>query len=86
MTDLEWHDNYHQRLREQHRWVGGVEQRRCQRCDTYKPTGEFTVRRAGTFQGYCRECARTYRREWVAANRDEFNAKRRARRAQGFNA
>ena len=82
----EWHDNYHQRIREQHRWVNGVEERRCQRCDTYKPLDAFTIRRAGTFHGYCRECAKAYRREWVARNRDEFNARRREKRARGLNA
>ena len=82
----EWHDNHHQRLREQHRWFAGVEERRCQRCDTYKPLDAFTIRRAGTFQGYCRECAKAYRREWVARNRDEFNARRREKRARGLNA
>lgn len=82
----EWHDNYHQRLREQHRWIEGVEHRRCQRCDTYKPTTAFTIRRAGTYHGYCRECAKAYRRQWVADNRDEFNARRRERRRAGYNA
>jgi hypothetical protein len=81
----EWHDDHHQRLREQHMWIDGVEHRRCQRCGTYKPTFDFTIRRAGTFHGYCRPCALEYRREWVARNREEFNAKRRAKRAAGFN-
>jgi hypothetical protein len=80
----EWHDNHHQRLREDHRTIDGLEHRRCQRCRDYKPLDAFTVRRAGTFHGYCRECAKAYRREWVARNRDEFNARRRARYAAGL--
>jgi hypothetical protein len=81
----EWHDNYHQRLREHHRSVDGVERRRCQRCREWKATACYTIRRAGTYHGYCRDCAKAYRREWTARNRETFNAKRRAKRAAGFN-
>src|SRR5664279_3748113 len=82
----EWHDNHHQRLREDHVWIDGVEHRRCQRCSTYKRLGEFSIRRAGTFHGYCQDCVNAYRREWVGRNREQFNARRRERAAQGLSA
>lgn len=68
------HDDYHQRLREDHRVVAGVEQRRCQRCDEYKPPGEFQRRRAGTYQGYCKPCQRDALAEWRARNRERHVA------------
>lgn len=80
----EWHDNHHARYNEQHRWVDGVEQRLCQRCAEWLPLRDYHVRRAGTWQGYCRPCQRAYRREWVARNRDAFNAQRRDRYARGL--
>jgi hypothetical protein len=74
LVTAEWHDNYHQRLREDHRFVDGVEQRRCQRCQEYRPLGEFDSRAAGTFQGYCHRCRTEYLREWRARNREHHNA------------
>jgi len=64
-----WHDNYHQRLREAHRWVNGVEERQCQRCREWKQLSEFHPRRGGTYQGYCKECAKAYLREWKRRRR-----------------
>lgn len=81
-----WHDDYHQRLRENHRTEpDGTVTRRCGRCSEYKPLAAFTIRRAGTYQGYCKPCAATGVREWKVAHRDEFNARRRERRQLGFN-
>ena len=74
LVTAEWHDNYHQRLREDHRDIDGVEHRRCQRCDEYKPLTEFKRRKTGTYQGYCQPCQREYLREWRAANREHHNA------------
>lgn len=70
----EWHDDYHQRLRERHRTVDGVEERECQRCNVWRPLADFSRRAAGTFQGYCKLCVRAYLREWRAANREHHNA------------
>jgi hypothetical protein len=64
------HDDLHQREREDHKVIAGVEHRRCQRCDTYRPLDQFHVRRAGTRQGYCRVCAAAYLREWRRRRRD----------------
>ena len=81
LVTVEWHDDYHQRLREDHRTVRGVECRRCQRCRRYRPLGEFKQRRAGTYQGYCVACSRAYLAEWRARNRERHNAYMRAYRA-----
>lgn len=74
------HRDHHGRDREDHTLIEGVEHRRCQRCDTMLPLDEFAVRRAGTYQGYCRDCQREYLREWRAANRERHNAYMRAYR------
>ena len=76
-----WHDDYHQRLREDHRITGGVEQRRCQRCEQYKPLDEFYARVAGTYGGYCKVCSREYLQEWRAKRREHHNSYMRAYRA-----
>ena len=75
-----WHDNYHQREREDHRTLEGVEQRRCQRCQEYKLLSCFKRRKAGTYQGYCESCALKYLRAWREANREHYNAYMRAYR------
>lgn len=86
LVTAEWHDNYHQRLRENHRTEpDGTIARRCGLCKEWKPLGEYTARRAGTYHGYCKPCAKAKRREWAAAHRAEFNAKRREKRRAGFN-
>lgn len=74
LVTVGWHDNYHQRLREDHRTVEGIEQRRCQRCGEYKPVAGFKRRAAGTYQGYCYECQREYLQEWRERNRERHNA------------
>jgi hypothetical protein len=76
-----WHDDYHQRQREDHTHIDGVEHRRCQRCREYRPLIEFKRRKAGTYQGYCVECSRSYLREWRARNREHHNAYHREYRA-----
>lgn len=63
------HNEYHQRVREDHRKVNGVEQRRCQKCLEYKDLNLFSIRTAGTYSGYCKPCAALYSREWRNANR-----------------
>ena len=64
-----WHDDHHQRKREDHRTVDGVEERRCQRCGEYKPLAEFYRRAAGTWQGYCKPCQLDDHRARYAARR-----------------
>jgi len=32
--------------------------------------GNFSIRRAGTYHGYCRDCLNAYLREWRARRRD----------------
>lgn len=73
----EWHDNHHQRKREDHCVVNDIEQRRCQRCHEYKPLDGFSIRRAGTRHGYCQPCVRVYLIEWRAKNRVHWNAYQR---------
>lgn len=80
LVTVAWHDNYHQREREDHRILDGVEQRRCQRCQEYKPLSCFKRRKAGTYQGYCESCALEYLRAWREANREHHNAYMRAYR------
>jgi hypothetical protein len=72
-----WHDDYHQRLREDHVVIDGVEHRRCQRCGEYKPTDLFTRRQAGTYHGYCRPCSVVSVREWRRSNADRVRSYRR---------
>lgn len=61
----EEHREYHQSLRTDHRvGLGGIEERRCQRCKEYKPLDGFYRRTAGTFGGYCKQCSAQYLREW----------------------
>jgi hypothetical protein len=74
------HRRHHGRTREDHTVIGGIEHRRCQRCDAYRPLDEFAKRAAGTYQGYCKDCSRDYLREWRAANRERHNAYMRAYR------
>jgi hypothetical protein len=79
------HDEYHQRLREDHRPdADGVITRRCQRCGEYKPLDQFTKRKAGTYHGYCKPCVAAYLREWKQRNREHYLEYRRARRAAGL--
>jgi hypothetical protein len=87
LVTAEWHDNYHQRLQEDHQVIDGVECRRCQRCEEYRPLGQFKPRSAGTYQGYCGDCQLEYLREWRGRNREHHNAYmreyRRKRKAAG---
>ena len=78
----EWHDDYHQRLREDHIVVDGVEHRRCQRCGEYRPFQLFAKRSAGTFGGYCKDCGREYMRVWREKNREHWNLYHRQYRAK----
>lgn len=71
------HNAYHQRLREDHRIIDGVEHRRCQRCREYKPLDCFSLRRAGTYHGYCQSCLSDYVREWRYRNADKRREHRR---------
>ena len=78
----EWHDDYHQRLREDHRTIDGVEHRRCQRCNEYQPLDRFSKRTAGTYHGYCKHCQLDAHREWKQRNpgyQTEYNREWRKR-------
>jgi hypothetical protein len=74
----EWHDNHHQRKREHHRVIDGIECRRCGGCREYRPLGEFYIRRAGTYQGNCKDCQRAKVWEWKQLHRDRTCEQRRA--------
>ncbi len=60
----EKHNEYHQRVREDHKMIDGIEHRRCQKCSKYKKLESFSERAAGTFGGYCKSCAAAYSRKW----------------------
>lgn len=68
------HDALHAAERADH-VIGddGVERRRCQRCQEYRPLAEFSKRTAGTFHGYCKPCQSDYQREWADHNRARKN-------------
>jgi len=77
LVTASWHNNYHQRLREDHQIIEGVEHRWCPRCKEYKPFSQFyrrkTGRRAGNFTAYCKGCSRQYLRKWQSENREHVN-------------
>lgn len=70
----EEHNAYHQRKREDHR-IGedGIEERKCQRCLAYKKLSDFNTRTDGTYQGYCKLCARESLQAWRKKNRLKAN-------------
>jgi len=73
------HHALHDAERVAHRVVDGREERRCQRCDEWKPLDCYTVRHAGTYHGYCKPCALAYVREWRARNAEHVKAERKRR-------
>lgn len=48
--------------------------RRCGRCQTWKPVGDFAWRRRarGQLDNYCRPCRAAYKQEHYAANRQKY--------------
>ena len=68
------HWNNHNRIREAHKTVAGIEHRQCQRCSKWKPLCDYQKRRAGTYQGYCKVCSRDTLQEWRERNRAHYNA------------
>lgn len=59
----------------------GIAGKICNKCGDWKPVSEFSRHRAPKGDGYrysCRECIRTVRRAYYAANRERFHAKQRA--------
>ena len=77
------HELLHGKLRADHKDIDGTEHRRCQRCQEYRPLSCFSVRKAGTYHGYCQECVKGYLREWRDKNREHINAQARAYRRNG---
>jgi hypothetical protein len=64
LLDAGFHRWVHGRVREDHRMLGSVEHRSCQRCHVYKPLAMFSRRSAGTYHGYCNVCVRESVRAW----------------------
>ena len=76
------HRNLHNRVREQHQLIDGVEHRKCQRCLVFKPLIDFTKRRAGTYHGYCKICVKQHLADWRMMNREHWNAYHREYRSK----
>ena len=70
MPELD-HHNIHDREREHHALIDGVVHRECAKCREWKRLDMFSIRRAGTYHGYCKQCAIEYVREWRRANPDK---------------
>lgn len=51
--------------------IRGVIYKRCAYCGDYKPESEFNLRNDATdkTQYYCRECNKTYCKEWAKKNK-----------------
>lgn len=45
-----------------------VAMRLCCRCRKEKPEQDFSARRSGALQNYCRDCGKAYHREWYRRN------------------
>jgi hypothetical protein len=56
--------------------------RRCGRCGVSKPLEEFSPRKKGGWQGYCRPCHKAYKHENYLRNRDRFIARALAHQQQ----
>lgn len=53
----------------------------CPRCQYTLPISRFGTDNSGRWKNkkaYCRDCSTWYHRQWVLANKEAFNAKRRA--------
>ena len=44
--------------------------KKCSKCSKEKQIDEFHARRNGT-QGWCKDCAKQHKREWISDNRDK---------------
>lgn len=53
----------------------GLTMRRCGRCRELKPLEDFSPRKKGGWQGYCRTCLRQYKQEYYQKNRDKYIAR-----------
>ena len=67
------HRLLHGKMRADHKIINRVEYRRCQKCGEYKTLDNFYKRRDGTYQGYCKDCARTELKKWREKNREHWN-------------
>lgn len=63
------HYEIHGREREDHKFIKGIEHRRCQKCQEYIPVTNFYKRSAGKYQGYCRDCSRAGLKQWRESKR-----------------
>jgi hypothetical protein len=51
------------------------EMRRCGRCKLLKPVSEFSPKKKGKGQGYCRPCHAIWKREYYLQHREEYIAR-----------
>jgi len=47
----------------------------CRRCQTLKPLDQFSPKKRGGWQGYCRPCHKEYKQENYRKNKDKFVAR-----------
>ena len=51
----------------------------CKACGESKPETDFSVRKEGSLRSYCKPCCSAKSKAWNQANRERYNAGKRAR-------
>lgn len=62
--------------------MADADKRTCPKCHEQKSASEFTLRKSGRFDPYCRDCNRAYQREWK--NRKYAKMSKHERKAQAL--
>lgn len=56
----------------EHKFIDGIEHRKCQCCNEYKPLEQF-YKRNNIYQGYCKQCSKSKFTDWRKSNREKWN-------------